>query len=168
MKLNLKPITRGPFFLVIIATVIMSVLSCSRNENNNNSSENALMVWTVDPLDEVQPDALPKDALWGYSVIACQGEYESAQIAIRTGDKRTTVHIEATDLLQALGPGKFDLKNLQLRLIEYSSGEVRETPVSLPGSFVLKQNQTRALRLTVYVPRGTEPTGYHQGVIKLR
>ncbi|MCD6347212.1 MAG: hypothetical protein J7L96_07320, partial [Bacteroidales bacterium] len=42
------------------------------------------------------------------------------------------------------------------------------TPVSLPGSFVLKQNQTRALRLTVYVPRGTEPTGYHQGVIKLR
>ncbi|MEA1875968.1 MAG: hypothetical protein U9N86_03815, partial [Bacteroidota bacterium] len=34
--------------------------------------------------------------------------------------------------------------------------------------FVLKKNQTQALRLTVFVPRGTEPTGYHQGVITLR
>ncbi len=168
MKLNLKPITRGLFFLAVIATGILSVLSCSPQERNKDNSENALVVWKVDPLDEIQQDALPKDALWGYSVIACQGEYESAQIAIRTEDKKLTVHIEATDLLQTLGPGHFDMKNLQLRLIDYSSGEVRETPVSLPGSFVLKQNQTQALRLTVYVPRGTEPTGYHQGVIKLR
>ncbi|MCK4464255.1 MAG: hypothetical protein KAU83_00975, partial [Bacteroidales bacterium] len=46
-------------------------------------------------------------------------------------------------------------------------GEVRETLVPLPGSFVLEPNRTQVLRLTVYVPKGTEPAGYHQGVIKL-
>ena len=154
--------------IISVVFLIIFGISCSQHERKKDTSVKALMVWTVDPLDEIQPDALPKDAIWGFGVTACQGEYESAQIALRTEDKKVTVHLQATDLLQTLGPGQFDLKNLQLRQIEYFSGEVRETPVPLPGSFVLEQNRTQALRLTVYVPRGTEPTGYHQGVITLR
>ncbi|MEA1878054.1 MAG: hypothetical protein U9N86_14465, partial [Bacteroidota bacterium] len=112
MKINLKSIIRGLVLLTVFTTGILSNLSCSLQDGDKSSLGNTLMVWTVDPLDEIQPDALPKDARWGYGVIACQGEYESAQIAIRTEEKKLKVHIEATDLLQALGPGHFDMQNL--------------------------------------------------------
>ncbi|MCK4700193.1 MAG: hypothetical protein KAT38_07655, partial [Bacteroidales bacterium] len=125
------------------------------------------MVWTIDPLAEIPPDSISYDGRWGFDVIACQGEYESSQIAIRTDNKRVTVNVEATKLLQTLGPGQFDLKNLRLKKIEYLPDEVKETLITLPGAFVLEPHRTQVLRLTVYVPKGTEPTGYHQGVIKL-
>lgn len=129
--------------------------------------EKTLILWSVSLLGEIPPDSISYDGRWGFSLIACQGEYESARIAIRTEDKKVTVHVEATDLLQALGPGQFDLKNLELRKIEYLPDDIRETLIPLPGSFVLEPNRTQVLRLTVYVPKGTEPTGYHQGIIKL-
>ncbi|MCD4769482.1 MAG: hypothetical protein K8R35_04880 [Bacteroidales bacterium] len=150
----------GVFFIII-------GLSCNSGVNENKSSAKSLILWSVDPLAEIPPDSVSYDGRWGLGVIACQGEYESAQIAIRTEDKKVTVHAEATALLQTLGPGKFDMKNLELRKIEYLPDGIRETGVSLPGSFVLEPNRTQVLRLTVYVPKGTEPTGYHIGVIKL-
>ncbi|MCK4465718.1 MAG: hypothetical protein KAU83_08400, partial [Bacteroidales bacterium] len=156
--------------LAIVATGIFFIitgLSCNSGVKEDKSSTKALILWTVDPMAEIPPDSISYDGRWGLGVIACQGEYESAQIAIRTEDKKVKVYAEATDLLQTLGPGQFDLKNLELRKIEYLPDEVRETGVPLPGSFVLEPNRTQVLRLTVYVPKGTEPTGYHIGVIKL-
>ena len=156
--------------LTIVATGIFFIitgLSCNPGVNKDKSSTKALIMWTVDPLAEIPYDSISYGGRWGFSVIACQGEYESAQIAIRTEDKKVTVHAEATALLQTLGPGQFDMKNLELRKIEYLPDGIKETPVHLPGSFVLDPNRTQVLRLTVYVPKGTEPAGYHQGVIKL-
>ncbi|MBE9510801.1 MAG: hypothetical protein IMY71_07985, partial [Bacteroidetes bacterium] len=156
---------------VIVATGIFFIitgLSCDSGVKKDKSSAKNLILWSVDPLAEIPLDSISYDGRWGFSVIACQGEYENARIAIRTEDKKVTIHTEATALLQTLGPGQFDLKNLELRKIEYLPGdEVRETLVPLPGSFVLEPNRTQVLRLTVHVPKGTEPTGYHQGVIKL-
>ena len=157
--------------LAIVATGIFSIIfstSCSQGEIKEDNSKKTLIMWSVDPLGEIPPDSISYDGRWGFSVIACQGEYESGQIAIRTEDKKLTVHAEATALLQTLGPAQFDLKNLELRKIEYLPDGIRETPVPLPGSFVLEPNRTQVLRLTVYVPKGTEPTGYHLGVIKLK
>ena len=169
MKLTIRTKWQHRIAIVAIGVfLIISGISCSLDGRNKNTSVKTLILWTVDPLAEIPPDSISYNGRWGFSVIACQGEYESGQIAIRTEDKKVTVHAEATDLLQTLGPGKFDLKNLELRKIEYlPDGEVRETPVPLPGSFVLEPNRTQVLRLTVYVPKGTEPTGYHLGVIKL-
>ena len=156
--------------LTIAATGIfftITGLSCNSGVKEEKSSEKTLILWSVDPLTEIPSDSISYDGRWGFNVIACQGEYESGQIAIRTEDKKVTVHAEATDLLQTLGPGQFDLKNLELRKIEYLPNEIRETVVPLPGSFVLEPNRTQVLSLTVYVPKETEPTGYHLGVIKL-
>ena len=150
----------GIFFIII-------GLSCNSGINENKSSAKSIILWSVDPLAEIPTDSISNSGRWGFSVIACKGEYESAQVAIRTEDKKLTVHAEATALLQTLGPAQFDMKNLELRKIEYLPDGIRETPVLLPGSFVLEPNRTQVLRLTVYVPKGTEPTGYHIGVIKL-
>ncbi len=169
MKQN--AITKRFSFFIIALSVIFFIffsLSCNTEKKEEKPSAKTLKLWSVGPSAEIPPDSISHDGRWGFSVTACQGEYESAQVAIRnTGNKKVTVHAEATGLLQALGPGKFDLKNLKLRKIEYLQGEVRATPVPLPGSFVLEPDRTRVLRLTVYVPKGTAPTGYHQGVIKL-
>ena len=146
---------------------IISGISCNHHDREEVTPVKTLMVWTVDPLAEIPPDSTSYDGRWGFDIIACQGEYESAQIAIRTDNKRVTVNAEATKLLQTLGPGQFDLKNLRLKKIEYLPDEVKETLITMPGTFVLEPHRTQVLRLTVYVPKGTEPTGYHQGVIKL-
>ncbi|MEA3477680.1 MAG: hypothetical protein U9R60_05840, partial [Bacteroidota bacterium] len=165
-----KTLTKCLPVLTIVATGIFFIItgvSCDPGVKEGKSSAKNLILWSIDPLAEIPPDSISYDGRWGFSVIACQGEYESAQIAIRTEDKKVKVNVEATTLHQTLGPAQFDLKNLDLRKIEYLPGGMRETPVSLPGSFVLEPNRTQVLRLTVYVPKGTEPTGYHLGVIKL-
>ncbi|MEA3478585.1 MAG: hypothetical protein U9R60_10435 [Bacteroidota bacterium] len=165
-----KTLTKCLPVLAIVVTGIFSIIfstSCSQGIIKEDDSNKTLIMWSVDPLSEIPPDSISYDGRWGFSVIACQGEYESGQIAIRTEDKKLIVHASATDLLQTLGPAQFDLKNLELQKIEYLSDGIRETPVPLPGSFVLEPNHTQVLRLTVYVPKGTEPTGYHLGVIKL-
>ncbi len=156
--------------LTIIASGIFFIitgLSCNSGAKESKSSAKSLILWSVGSTSEIPPDSISYDGRWGLGVIACQGEYESAQIAIRTEDKKLTIHAEATELLQTLGPGKFDMKNIELRKIEYLPDGIKETTVSLPGSFVLEPNLTQVLRLTVFVPKGTEPTGYHQGIIKL-
>jgi len=146
--------------LTIVATgifFIFSGLSCNSRVKEEKSSARTLILWSVDPLAEIPPDSISYNGRWGFSVIACQGEYESGQVAIRTEEKKVTLHAEATDLLQTLGPVQFDLKNLDLRMVEYLPGGIRETPVPLPGSFVLEPNRTQVLRLIVYVPKGTVP-----------
>jgi len=121
----------------------------------NSCSPKTLMVWTVDPLAKIPPDSISYDGRWGFDIIACQGEYESAQIAIRADNKRVTINVEATKLLQTLGPGQFDLNNLRLKKIEYLPDEIKETLITLPGTSVLEPHQTQVLRLTAYVPDGT-------------
>ena len=153
--------------LAIVATGIF-MTNCESEVKEEKSSTKTMIMWSVDSLSEIPHDSISYDGRWGFSVIGCQGEGESCQIAIRTEDKKITVQAEATDLLQTLGSVQFDLKNFELRKVEYlSDGEVRETPIPLPGSFVLEPNRTQVLRLTMYVPKETEPTGYHLGVIEL-
>ena len=165
-----KTSTKWLLVLTIITTGIFFIitdLGCNSGIKEDKFSAKALILWTVGSTSEIPPDSISYDGRWGFSVIVCQGEYESSQVAICTEDKKFTVHAEATELLQTLGHRKFDMKNIELRLIEYLPDGVRETLIPLPGSFVLEPNRTQVLRLTVYVPKRTEPTGYHQGVIKL-
>ena len=143
--------------LLVIVTIgilfINSNLIYGQVVKEKEALTKTVKIWVVDPLVDIQPDALPENWHWYFSVTACQGEYESAQIAIRTDEKRVTINVEATDLIQVLGDKLFDVKNLQLRLIEYLPNEVRETLMPIPGSFVLEPHRTHALRLTAYVPK---------------
>ena len=157
--------------MLVIVTIgilfINSNFSYGQVAKEKEALTKTLKIWVVDPLVDIQPDALPENWHWYYSVTACQGEYESTQIAIRTDERRVTINVEATDLIQTMGDKMFDVKNLQLRLVEYLPDEVRKTLVPIPGSFVLEPHRTHTLRFTAYVPKGTEPTAYHHGVIRL-
>jgi hypothetical protein len=121
----------------------------------------AFDVWVVDPSVEIQPDTLPEYGHWQIQVTACRGEVENIQIALRTEGARVAIRAEMGDLVQALGETLFDVKNLQLRLVE------RNQLVPLPDSLVLEPHRMQAIWLTVHVPGETEP-GAYQGNITVR
>jgi len=135
-------------------------------------------VWVPDPMEKVlRNDAAPQAPSQSISMQAAGGEYESAQICVRSDGALPRVRIALSDLRGdggLIGAGQLAwnvVGYVPLRRNSYAipAGELCCTAPTdvpdplLPGEPVdLEANQTQPFWLTVQVPRGT-PAGEYSG-----
>jgi len=148
------------------------------------STRRRVSIWVEDPLVQIRPDTLPENKKGQIELTACQGEYESGQVALRAKDE-IIIHLKTENLTRVDGKGIIGVKNLQLRLVGYviikentkgspASEIICKAPCELPDPLLplpeeikLKPGYTQAIWLTVYVPRQASP-GLYQGKITIQ
>jgi hypothetical protein len=141
-----------------------------------------VQVWAPDALHKILPDTnCPPIRRMQADLIAARGEYESVQVALRADEQVEGVTAEVTPLVGpagTIGDEQLTLNIVGLIPVEKNTPATPENelilaPCEIPDPLLpyepldLEPGRTRALWLTVHVPRDAGP-GDYRGAITVR
>lgn len=143
-----------------------------------------LLIWTVDSLQKLLPDAAPPEAPAARIELACaQNEFEAGQIAIRAGSEVKELRVRASDLKRTGGEGAIPAEHVACNFVGFIPIEhntyytpdeelLCKAPGEIPDvlladeKIALPADRTQTIWVSVYVPKET-PAGRYTGTIEV-